>query len=76
MSHAQRVTALQSGVELALKDYLGTDSFPSEEWPAVARAFAELVDATTPVASGHDRGPSLLGNLEDLLGALRGVMEL
>lgn len=43
MSLNLKKLALAREIEDALKNYLGTDSFPTEEWPALALAIADVV---------------------------------
>lgn len=51
-----RTEQLRDDVELALKRYLGTDSFPTDQWPNVASNFAELIESTGRIgmASGYE----------------------
>lgn len=72
----ERRLALATGFEDALKAYMGTDSFPTEEWPALARAFADLVVSTEPVSFAFDRTDRVLTALYVLMDRLRGVAEL
>ena len=45
-SHDLKRLALARDIEDAFKNYLGTDSFPTEEWPAVALALADVIVGT------------------------------
>lgn len=66
---------LAKDVEVALKTYLGTDSFPSDQWPALARAFADVVGCTGEIGSyaiaGDDSPEIRVEKVQDFLGALK-----
>ena len=46
MSLNYKTLSLARDIELAFKNYLNTDSFPTAEWPAMALALAKVVEAT------------------------------
>lgn len=50
--------ALARDIEEALKNYVGTDSFPTEEWPAIALAFADVIVQTGRLQAAEE--PSLV----------------
>lgn len=59
--------ALARDIETAFKNHLGTDSFPTAEWPAVALAFAKVVMATDVNPDNNDDTGELTGHVQDLV---------
>lgn len=79
-----REERLAGAVELALADYVGTDSFPSDEMPAVARAFAHAVESTSFFNDSYNsvgygvainNAQTLTRAIADLVEKLAGIVE-
>ncbi len=49
MGNNLKKQALARDIEDAFKNYLGTDSLPTDEWSAVARDIAEVINTTGDV---------------------------
>jgi hypothetical protein len=54
MSNNLKKQALANDLEEAFKNYLGTDSFPTDEWAAVARDFAEVIATSGDINSWNE----------------------
>ena len=59
--------ALARDIEDAFKNYLGTDSFPTEEWPAVALAIADVIVGTQGVDSFDNSANEIGRNAVELV---------
>lgn len=62
--------ALARDIETAFKNHLGTDSFPTAEWPAVALAFADTVMKTDIYDFNRDGGYDVREHAQDFVRAL------
>lgn len=60
--------ALARDIETAFKNHMGTDSFPTAEWPAVALAFADVV-MKTDVRPEYADGLEVLENAQEFMRA-------
>lgn len=76
-----KVDQLASDVERALAEYMGVPTFETEKFPALARAFARVVD-TSEVNAGMvspwqvtEKAKSLVANLGDFHTALSELVE-
>jgi hypothetical protein len=65
-THEQR---LAWAVERALAEYLGTDGFPSEQWPELAQAFAGAVQALWPESDESAEEMAKYANAQSRLSA-------
>lgn len=66
MGNNLKKQALANDIEEAFKNYLGTDSLPTDEWAAVARDLAEVVN-TTGYIHAYNEGDLSVATTRDLV---------